>query len=566
MTGAAMRIWPDHGGSIRRAGQWVEDHPRWVGLALAVWYCSLVVKPAFFRPLWHDELFTFYIARSTTLARMWQAIRSVDLNPPLSYLLTRASLHFFKPPTFACRLPSMLAFLAGSLLLFAFLQRKTTAIYASLGVLMLWNSSFFYYATEARPYGLMFAFTMVMLLGWQRATRDERRLPDLLFLAFGGFGLLLSHVFGVCALTAFWLAEAVRCYLRKKADWALWACLLLPLVSCATYVSMVHNESVILFPPQWQPSVERTASIYVNQIRMVFFPLLVMLLLAAVWRSKPSTRAFPLRLPEAVLLGGLLLVPIEISLLLARSHGALFERYAIVAVIPLAMLPVLSLGWSTRCNAVAGVLLAACLIPSLYVPLRALVVEDLPAILSPRETAQVVKWVFPPPLIDRSVKYLDASYGKSVSSPPVRLSALDDLHSDLPIVAASALTFLEMDNRETGAVARRLYYLTDQEASAQIAHATLFESYGELKRVFPIRGTIERYQDFVRENPRFLVVGTYGYPEDWLLQKLQADGAAARLAWEIPPSYKDQDVYEITMPPQSPPLRDKLAATRDDGD
>jgi len=292
-----------------------------------------------------------------------------------------------------------------------------------------------------------------------------------------------------------------------------------------------------------------------------------MLLLAAGWRKKPSTREFPLGIPESVLLAGLLFIPIEISLLLARSHGAFFERYVIVAVIPVAVLPVLFLAWSSRCNPVAGILLAACLITSLYVPLRVFAIEELPTILSARQTAQVVLWLFPLPSVERPVKYLDASYGKSRSEPPVQLhGGLADLHPELPIVAASPLTFLEMDNREAAKLANRLYYLTDHEAAAQISHATLFDSYGALKHVFPIRGTIEQYQDFVRAYPRFLVVGTYGYPEDWLLQKLEADGATARLAWQLDLPYKDKDVYEISMPPRSLALPNMIARARGGGD
>jgi len=558
-----MQIWPNNpGGSLERVAEWAERHPRVVGLALAVLYCSVVIKPASIRPLWHDELFTLYIAQSSTLGRMWHAIRTVDLHPPLSYVLTRVSLHLFKPQTLACRIPSMVGFLAGSLLLFAFLKRKTTTIYATLGVLLLWNSRFFYLATEARPYALVFAFTMVMLLAWQRAIHEEKSGAGRLMLLLGSFGLLLSHVLGLCALAAFWLAEAVRYYLRRKPDWSLWACLVLPLVSCFTYMTPVHNQSTVLFPPQWQPSVERIGLMYANQVRTVFFPLLMMLLLAALWPKKPSVREFPLGVPEALLLGCLLLVPIEVSLLLARSHGALWERYGIVSVIPFAIFPVLLLAWSSRCRPAVGFVLAGCLIVSLYTPLRVLAIEELPTILSPKQTAQVVRWLFPLTLVERPVKELDTSYGKSKSEAPEELSRLDHLHPELPIVAASPLTFLEMDNREAGKVTYRLYYLTDQEASAQISHATLFESYGGLKGVFPIRGTIERYQDFVRENPRFLVLGTYGYPEDWLLQKLQADGASARLGWELQESYKDKDVYEISMPKQFRTSHDMIAATR----
>lgn len=555
-----MQVWPDNPGkNIKRLAAWVEPHPGLVGVALTLVYWSFVFKRALARPLWHDELFTLYIAQSRTLAQMWHALRTVDLNPPLSYLLARAALAVFKPPSLACRIPSMVAFLLASLLLFVFVRRKTTTIYATLAVALLWNTRYLDYATEARPYALIFAFTMIMLLGWQGATRDGRRWPSLLALTLGGFALLLSHVFGICALAAFWLAEAVRCGVRRKPDWPMWTALAFPLTVCFTYLGQIHSQSAALYPPQWQPTVGRTAFMYQNQVQAVFLPLLVMLLVALVWRKKPPTRQFALSLPEAVLLVGLLLVLVDVSLLLARSHGALAERYGILVVIPASVFPVLTLAWSSRCNPVPGVLLAAWLIMSAYLPPRIIVIEALPAVLSPRQTAAVVQWVFPLPVAERPVIQLDASYGRSPLHPPVLLSnGFDDLHPQLPIVAASPLTFLEMDNREDDRIARRLFYLTDHQAAAQISHATLFDSYAQLKGVFPIRGTIEPYQDFVRAHPRFLVIGTYGYPEDWLLQKLQADGARARCGWRLDLAYKDKDVYEINMPPELT-LRDKIA-------
>jgi len=49
------------------------------------------------------------------------------------------------------------------------------------------------------------------------------------------------------------------------------------------------------------------------------------------------------------------------------------------------------------------------------------------------------------------------------------------------------------------------------------------------------------------------------------LQKLQADGAMARRAWQLDLPYKDKDVYEIIMPPRSSALRDKVAGLTGDG-
>src|ERR1019366_7641814 len=47
------------------------------------------------RHLDHDEIFTFYIAQAPTLRQLFKLSHIVDLQPPLSYLLVRASFAIF---------------------------------------------------------------------------------------------------------------------------------------------------------------------------------------------------------------------------------------------------------------------------------------------------------------------------------------------------------------------------------------------------------------------------------------------------------------------------------------
>jgi len=69
-----------------------------------------------------------------------------------------------------------------------------------------------------------------------------------------------------------------------------------------------------------------------------------------------------------------------------------------------------------------------------------------------------------------------------------------------------------------------------------------------LKRYFPIRANVDQYSSFTRRYRQFLVLGTYDYPEDWLLRKLSADGAMLVPIgyYDIP--YKDHTVYKVTLP------------------
>ena len=126
--------------------------------------------------------------------------------------------------------------------------------------------------------------------------------------------------------------------------------------------------------------------------------------------------------------------------------------------------------------------------------------------------------------------------------------SLKELDPRLPLVDASGLTFLEMNKRENAALLSRVFYLTDRDAALRYAHATIFEKTGILHEYWPIRSTVMPYRDFVLQTPHFFVLGTPDYPEDWLIPKLMDDGADLRFKGELRSSYKDQMIFEVTLP------------------
>lgn len=68
------------------------------------------------------------------------------------------------------------------------------------------------------------------------------------------------------------------------------------------------------------------------------------------------------------------------------------------------------------------------------------------------------------------------------------------------------------------------------------------------KEAFALRANVEQYSIFVRQYPTFLVFGTYDYPEDWLLRKLQADGAHLCLLRTLNDSqFKDRQLWQVAF-------------------
>src|SRR5258708_8984023 len=100
------------------------------------------------------------------------------------------------------------------------------------------------------------------------------------------------------------------------------------------------------------------------------------------------------------------------------------------------------------------------------------------------------------------------------------VSHLDAVAPQLPVVANTGLTFMELDREESAQVAQRLYMLTDEVAASTIAHDTVFAHYEQLVSAFPIRGKIEDYCNFVSAHPRFVVVGADNNPQERLLRHL----------------------------------------------
>jgi hypothetical protein len=58
---------------------------------------------------------------------------------------------------------------------------------------------------------------------------------------------------------------------------------------------------------------------------------------------------------------------------------------------------------------------------------------------------------------------------------------------------------------------------------------------------------VEALQSFQQKHPKFLVLGTVNYPEDWLLRKLITEGYTVRYLGSFTTSYKDKDLYEVSL-------------------
>jgi dolichyl-phosphate-mannose-protein mannosyltransferase len=546
--------------------EFVESHG-WVIFAAVSLICGWIhLKTVASRPLDHDELYTFYIAQAPTLKQLLALTRTVDLHPPLSYLLIRASFAIFGISAWACRLPSVLAFLLATAVLFWLVRRILGSVYATVALLFFWSVPFSYHADEARPYSLVLCFTALMLATWYRAIDDSdstltssTRRFTLLALSAGGFGLLLSHVLAVLPYCLFFAAELVRFWLRRKTDWRLWLALLVPAMSGLTYLPLLRIQSGILFASEYRPTPLLIFTFYWDSVRTLVLPLAavaVLVVLGPLFRQskacdrQSTNHLLPTTLyPLGCLLFGLCLVPLAVGILFARSGTAFFERYGIVIFIPIALIPALLLALRTRRNQTAGAAVALFLGVVLFLNTsgRFWLIEQL-GNLAPPQIVKYTLYAFAlPQIVPQQAKPRVPAHLQKALQEARPVTNLDSIDSDLPLVANTGLTFLEIDRRGDAALTKRLYLLSDPQAAASVAHDTVFENYDRLLQVFPIRGKVAPYCAFIRAHSRFLVLGAYNHPQGWLLKKLDMDGADLRMIGTYDGITEEAQLYEVSI-------------------
>lgn len=472
------------------------------------------------KPLWHDELFTYYISQSSSLSALLKDTQLVDLNPPLSYLATRLSYSIFGINTLSCRLPELLGFLLAMLSLYLFVRRRAGTLYGLLAAGLLYAGAPGALAIEARPYGLLLGLSALSLLAWQLA-RERRRFA--LLLALAGCGLLLTHIFSVFVWAALAAAEAIRIIQRRKVDWGLILAWTVPLVCTVTYLPQLRAHHQAIFPAAYQPGMGTLFQFYnlwvQADVRTVLLTGLLLLLLAGPRTLRGKMQSY-LTQPEWASAAFLFAIPLGVLLVLIRSHSAFFVRYATAGNIGLCLIATMLLAsWTTRDLRAALLCLAIAFTVS----------GQLGAAVNALRHKPIFTRTEPRPAVCQACE----------------LSRR--LDPTLPFVDASGLTFLEMDHREDASMLRRIYYLTDPIASRQYAHANIFEGMQIEKELFPIRANVSTYSAFIRVHRSFFVLGEYDSPEDWLLRKLEADGASLRLLGETEGSYKDKDLYYVSF-------------------
>lgn len=507
-------------------GNWVEAHPR---IALAVFFAIFVCVHLGYSlriPVWHDEVFTYCIARAPSIPALLHLTRTIDLNPPLSYLLTRATFHLFGAGTLQLRLPEMVGYGTAFLALFQFVRRRASVSAGLLAATILLCSKVTEPAIDGRPYGLMFGFGTLALLAWQSSTieQDERRLSYRadLFLALSATALLLTHVFGLFLWAAIVAAEIVNMLETRRVVASRTLALTLPLISTWTYIPIFRLHAGGVFPPAFQAHLSVIPAFYMDRTSRELAAIVCTIVLLAILGGRQYLRLGKGSVFSAAELTAAIAIALTPVVLIARltsGHAAFFYRYGDISLIGLALLITALICRITGNRSTSAVLAA---IVFLMVSSR---------------------W-------QHAVTFATQGHIFRHSEPPLIPYHPEALAgTDLPIVVNSGIVFMEMNYHETSAALARTYYLTGGPVALRYTHASIFESIPAEIEAFHLSGRSQPYAAFLQQHPRFyLLASDHDFPEDWLLRKLHDDGAHLRLVGNLPNSYRDHNLYEVTLP------------------
>lgn len=495
-------------GRVERILRRAETHPTAIFVVLAgVYVASVLARIS--RPLWFDELFTYYVVTAPSFGKAVDLLLHVDLNPPLGYLPAWVSIQLFGPSPAALRVPSALAFGAASVLIFRYARWRLGFFSGVFAVAAFWMTGYLYWAAEARSYALLLFFLTAACYQWARLAAGESRSHWLLSVLLAC--LLLTHCYAGAFLLGFYVAQIIRDTQNRRIYRAAWVSLLAPLSALVLYIPLVGRAGTLIATPDWQASVARVVWVYVHAFFSPSIPMLVVVGLSVLFLAYRKRAASAPRLPahEAGLLAGTLASPLIVAAVIWYMRGPFWPRYTIGMAVGVSLL---------TAAFVAGRAGRQRLLPASLVVflLGAVVVTDvIPTVLATLRLARVVHNLVPP---------------------------------ELAVVAGSPINFIEADHREPPDFVRRLVYLDDPETCLRYTGSNHTIGWGSVKGRFPIRAAILPYAEFTKRERHFLVWADQQFPEEWILQKLRDDGWRIRPVATLDTWYRDKKFYEAFAP------------------
>ena len=222
-----------------------EAEPDWIRLLNVIVFALVLLSigiTSAYRPMWADEFFSLYTDKVASIGDLLhiQSSYPVSLDPPGFHLLAHFAISLFGANAIAVRLPSVIGFALMMACVYAFVRRIYGIRAGILAMAMLMSMHSLYYASEARPYGLLLGFSAAALTAWQGSIRQSNRRIPLMCLAAAVFACLECHYFALLIPAALVLLECIRTVRNKKFDFPVILSVLVGSSAVLTWLPFLH--------------------------------------------------------------------------------------------------------------------------------------------------------------------------------------------------------------------------------------------------------------------------------------------------------------------------------------
>jgi hypothetical protein len=491
VAGGAHRVLLAARRTLSRLDREIARHDR-LGLLLfggfTLLYWVLTVVFAARKLMWNDELYTFYVATLPSAHDVWASLLSGgEQTPPLFYLTTRLAMELFGTNHVAIRLPEMVGFWVMSACLLVFVARRTSWLPAACAATLPLVTDAYKYAFEARAYGMVLGFSGLALISWQSAALNRSRRLALACLAASLSAAFCSHYYAIFLLVPLALGEMARTVSTRRIDPPVWTALAVPIVPLALHLPLIRagqtNAGTFWSPPRWVHIPDFYSELLAPAVLAVAL-ILVLALIDATLRGDdpaPAITAGPPPAAEVVVAGGFALLPVVGVVVAKVSTGAFTSRYALPAVLGLALLSGFGAAMAFRRRPLMQLLSVISLIGWF-------------ALSQAREYVEPTGFSMPVgrASIDRAAEWLDAAP-----------------YPDLPFVIADPHTFTVLSHYGPPGMKRRLAYLAEPDlALKHLGHNSVERGMLTLLRPW-FRMNVVEFEPFVAEHPRFLLYGDF---------------------------------------------------------
>jgi 4-amino-4-deoxy-L-arabinose transferase-like glycosyltransferase len=303
-------------------------------LGISALYLAITITQASIRLLWFDEFITFYTAKLNSVRAIWHALANgIDPNPPLTHILVMWSMRIFGDSSLAVRLPAILASGLGLVCLYLFLKKRLPVTYAAVGTLFFMATAAFEYSYESRSYALTLGFAMLSLLSWRWTIegRHPNRAAAVMAIALE-LGIS-SNYFAVLAFFPIAAGEFVRTLERRRIDYRVCLALAIGAVPLYFYLPLINHAIATFSPHAWNKVRFRAIDdSYEQMLEAIFLPALVTICAGlGIYLYERKRRFMPPVLPrhEAVAVFFQMLYPVIAYFIALVRGGMLSPRFVL---------------------------------------------------------------------------------------------------------------------------------------------------------------------------------------------------------------------------------------------